>query len=222
MKKSQFGERLLTVFGHASHREIGEKIGVSRAAVGNYVDGRVPPIDTLLIIHEATNCNLHWLLTGEGPQVVSVQERDSALTRKLRSIAAEQSVAVFGDVDIAGPKVEERTLKLLTEFLLNQALERYGLSEGELISAADRNLAKKFSFVRDAPRTFEEQIREMIATGSAGKSVSQVAQGDDLRGIIRELVQEEISNARKVPVYTIDFGHREDEDEENVPRRKAG
>lgn len=61
-----FGERLKAAFNFASQAEIARKMGVSEAAVKNYIDGRVPNADKLLQIRALTNCNLDWLLTGEG------------------------------------------------------------------------------------------------------------------------------------------------------------
>lgn len=65
MKNTSFGERLLSAFGNAKQVEIAAKMGVSPSAVKNYVDGRVPDADKLLLIKKLTNCDLDWLLTGE-------------------------------------------------------------------------------------------------------------------------------------------------------------
>lgn len=65
---TSFGERLRTAFDNAKNAEIARKMGVSEAAVKNYVDGRIPDADKLIQIRNLTNCNLDWLLTGEGPQ----------------------------------------------------------------------------------------------------------------------------------------------------------
>jgi transcriptional regulator with XRE-family HTH domain len=69
---STFGERLRKAFDNASNAEIARKIGVSEPAVGNYVKGRIPDAEKLLQISNLTNCNLHWLLTGEGKQQAEV------------------------------------------------------------------------------------------------------------------------------------------------------
>ncbi len=61
-----FGERLKIAFSNAKNAEIARKIGVSEAAIKNYIDGRVPDADKLVKITSLTNCNLHWLLTGQG------------------------------------------------------------------------------------------------------------------------------------------------------------
>ncbi|MCW5959289.1 MAG: helix-turn-helix domain-containing protein [Pyrinomonadaceae bacterium] len=66
MPRSQFGARLKRVFDGATNQEIADKLGVTAPAVQNYVSGRIPDGEKLQRISAVTNCNLHWLLTGEG------------------------------------------------------------------------------------------------------------------------------------------------------------
>lgn len=70
MAKSAFGQRLKSLFDNAVNAEIAAKLGVSEAAVGTYVRGRIPDGRKLIEIAKLTNCNLHWLLTGEGPRYI--------------------------------------------------------------------------------------------------------------------------------------------------------
>lgn len=65
-----FGKRFKKAFGDAKNYRIAAQMGISDAAVKNYVDGRVPGPEALLKIHQLTGCNLHWLLTGEGSRRV--------------------------------------------------------------------------------------------------------------------------------------------------------
>lgn len=70
MAKSDFGRRLKEVFDNATNQEIARKIGVSPPAVQNYVNGRIPDGEKLILISSITKCNLHWLLTGQGDKYV--------------------------------------------------------------------------------------------------------------------------------------------------------
>ncbi|HYX72743.1 MAG TPA: helix-turn-helix domain-containing protein [Nitrososphaera sp.] len=73
---SNFGQRLKAVFGKAQNKEIAALLGVSNPAVSSYLRGRIPPAEKLVEIAGITGCNLHWLLTGEGPtQVIEDQEQ---------------------------------------------------------------------------------------------------------------------------------------------------
>lgn len=62
---NEFGKRLRHAFGNADNTTIAGKLEVTPAAVSNYFKGRVPDAEKLLLIAKLTNCNLHWLLTGE-------------------------------------------------------------------------------------------------------------------------------------------------------------
>jgi transcriptional regulator with XRE-family HTH domain len=70
-----FGERLRHAFQGATNIEISEQLKVSKSAVSNYVGGRVPDSETLIEISRLTKCNLHWLLTGEGPIFLNDREK---------------------------------------------------------------------------------------------------------------------------------------------------
>ena len=64
--QNSFAERLKEAFNQASNKFIADKLGVGKAAVTAYMQGRIPPYNKLIEISRITNCNLHWLLTGEG------------------------------------------------------------------------------------------------------------------------------------------------------------
>lgn len=64
---SPFGLRLREAFNGASNAEIQAKLGASsKSTVSNYMKGRIPDGETLIRIAQLANCDLHWLLTGEG------------------------------------------------------------------------------------------------------------------------------------------------------------
>ena len=65
-----FGERLKDAFSNRPNKEIAMLLGVSNPAVTAYLRGRVPPAEKLVEIAKSTGCNLHWLLTGDGPKRV--------------------------------------------------------------------------------------------------------------------------------------------------------
>lgn len=64
-----FGGRLREAFGGAKNVEIARRLGVTEAAVRNYLEGRVPPAETLLLIADRTSCSLDWLLINKGPRL---------------------------------------------------------------------------------------------------------------------------------------------------------
>ncbi len=103
MAKTPFGLRLKEVFDNATNQEIADILGVSAPAVQNYVSGRFPDGDKLLLIAKVTKCNLHWLLTGEGSRSLTTktQPTKDRLSEMVRQIVRDE----IGQKDI--PVVEE-------------------------------------------------------------------------------------------------------------------
>jgi repressor LexA len=116
-----FGDRLKKAFTGLSNRQIAEELGVSKSAVTNYMQGRIPPPEMLDSIARLTKCSLHWLITGEGPESVN----------GLRKIEQGEVPIYFG------PKEHEIIQKLASESkrtfedevreLLLERLEEMGL-----------------------------------------------------------------------------------------------
>lgn len=69
-KLRDFGIRLKKAFAFASNTEIARALKLSNSAISTYMDGRVPPAETLTEISRLTGYSIHWLLMGEGPERV--------------------------------------------------------------------------------------------------------------------------------------------------------
>lgn len=220
MEKTSFGERLKKAFGNAKQVEIARKMGVSESAVKNYVAGRVPDAEKLLLIKNLTNCNLHWLLTGEGDDLYTTGwggipiDEETDLYKLLYIVANEQGPIVFADAEI-GAKLQIKTTDLLMEYLLNVALLSFNLITKPLMSVSDWKRAQKFTFVADKAPSLDDQMREIVERILTGKSVSSVAQTDDIRDMIREIIREEIEPKR--PLVKHDFKQGQE-----TTQRKAG
>lgn len=131
MARSDFGERLKSIFHQDSNQRIAEKIGVSAPAVQNYKDGRVPPYETLLRIQAVTNCDLHWLLTGE-LKTRPRSEQDRGIEEIIREIVREELAAArpiqeLGTVDEfdldAAMQRNDSVMGVLTEWLHHEGRE---------------------------------------------------------------------------------------------------
>ncbi len=103
---SDFANRFSELFHGHKQREIAETLGVTDAAVRNYLGGRVPDAEKLQLIAEVTKCDLHWLLTGSGEKYRSLAERnvrneesfDRLLEERIRRIVREEISPVGGEV----------------------------------------------------------------------------------------------------------------------------
>ena len=83
--KDKFPERLRAAFNDARNIDIAGQLGVSKATVTLYMNGRLPPSDVLLKISEITGCSVHWLMTGQEPKWTRPAEAQP--TREARIIA---------------------------------------------------------------------------------------------------------------------------------------
>lgn len=157
MQKNPFGQRLKQVFDYATNKEIAGRLDVSEAAAQSYTAGRVPPAELLVKLAEVTNCDLHWLLTGEKSNDLSVSDRVLA---KLETVAREQADEIFADASIAGANRDQATLDLLVQFLIVTALVEFRVidSPADVMSAADLRRAGRFKLER---MTIDERIRQL-------------------------------------------------------------
>jgi hypothetical protein len=59
--------RLAFLRGTASNRAWAKTLGVSEAAVRNYLAGRIPPADFIQVVCERTGVSADWLVLGRQP-----------------------------------------------------------------------------------------------------------------------------------------------------------
>ena len=69
-----FGKRLKEAFQNKSNADIARSLGVSDSAVTTYMNGRVPSAQKLIKISNLNDCNLHWLLTGQGERLLRTEQ----------------------------------------------------------------------------------------------------------------------------------------------------
>lgn len=215
-----FEERLVQAFGGKNLKIIAEKLEINYHTLRNWAkETRDIPPDALRKIAKLTNISLNWLLLGEqNEQAAGISNLRSEISEKLEVIAKEQSRIIHGGADIAASdRAEAVTLRLLTEYLLDEALRSYNVTTESLLSDQDRKRAQKFTFVADRMPSIEEQIRKLVKKESGG--TAGLGASDEVRDIIRNIVQEEVGKSRKRRVYDLNVV---DESEEETTHRKVG
>ncbi|HYX71992.1 MAG TPA: transcriptional repressor LexA [Nitrososphaera sp.] len=116
-----FGKRLREAFNNASNADIARKLGVSEPGVKNYLDGRIPPAATLIIISSLTNRSIHWLLTGEGPKWASGQDQ-SGCEETLIYFGAKEQEIIADLAQTLGRSFDEQVRELVLESLIERGL----------------------------------------------------------------------------------------------------
>jgi transcriptional regulator with XRE-family HTH domain len=78
---SEFKTRFAVAVGNRAIPELAKKVGCSRAALGNYLNGRSKTIEALLLFQLAKELDVsaRWLLTGQG-----VKADESGQLRKIQ------------------------------------------------------------------------------------------------------------------------------------------
>jgi transcriptional regulator with XRE-family HTH domain len=61
------GDRLKKIMEGSSGREFANSLGKSPSTVDQYLKGRIPPADFIVLVCERHQVEPKWLLTGEGP-----------------------------------------------------------------------------------------------------------------------------------------------------------
>jgi transcriptional regulator with XRE-family HTH domain len=61
-------DRLKEIMGTSSGREFANSLGKSSTTVNQYLHGRIPPADFIVLVCERHQVEPRWLLTGEGPK----------------------------------------------------------------------------------------------------------------------------------------------------------
>lgn len=169
---SHFGERLRRAFGNAKNAEIARKLGVTESAVKNYIEGRIPDATRLLQIKDLTNCNLHWLLTGEeqpdtAPQ--KVLDLDSAFRDVVRRMIKEelaltlepaQDIGSVDEFDLeAAVKKYDNALPVIEDWYRHEGLAPPTFQDLRFSGWAEMSLEEKVLEVRNFRELFEAQRR---------------------------------------------------------------
>jgi len=116
MEDFDFKARFIEVCGTSQPRAISKMLGVSYQAAKNYLKGRLPGTNVLLIISEKTSCSIHWLLTGDGEKFIKTRrkKRKPILTDEMRAFVRRECLEVFGDLIGDSKEVSPQTVVILT------------------------------------------------------------------------------------------------------------
>ena len=199
MPRSAFGKRLKEVFGNATNQEIADKLGVSAPAVQNYVSGRIPDGEKLQTIAKVTNCNLHWLLTGEGESNNNKNKLtfDEVFESKFKQLITElnRTSSVSTSLDVKSNNVvfgefQKTVVQQLSE-LVERVLDAFKQAERDLPiwvkqviedfeygTLPDETLFREFVFY---PMNYLKTSTEWVLTGKGVRKYDSKTDGSDER-----------------------------------------
>ena len=71
IKNEGFTSRLIEACGSGRAADLQRSLNISYQAAKNYLTGRLPNTEMLMIISERTGVSIDWLLTGQGTKLVA-------------------------------------------------------------------------------------------------------------------------------------------------------
>ena len=103
-KTAEFVERFVDACGTSEPAEIQRLLNLPYQTVKNYLGGRLPKPDKLVLISERTSCSIDWLLTGRGNKYLDMSVlRDTPLpSGQMKAFVRSICVEVFNEF-IDGP-----------------------------------------------------------------------------------------------------------------------
>lgn len=115
-------KRLLEAFGTDNSAEIARQLNLKRQAIYRWRDGKNDPsISALLLISKKTGASLHWLLTGQGPRLITQSMNVSLESKEKKSV--EDLCAKLSERDKEALSLFLRGLQLLIDERLEKAKE---------------------------------------------------------------------------------------------------
>ncbi len=167
---STFGKRFLEAFGDKQKGEIADILGVSAAAVTNYLQGRIPDEEKLRKISDFTNCSIHWLITGEGEKYLNPGRHinlDVTFRELVRELIREeigapvQELGTIDEFDLASAiKKHDNAIPVLYEWYVHEGKPAPNLATLRHFDWKGKTIEQKIKDVRAARANLDHQ--EMI------------------------------------------------------------
>ena len=96
-KMADFTDRLIEVCGSSQPAEIAKLLNISYQAAKNYLEGRLPDSNVLIVIAERTPYSIGWLLTGRGEKLVNKKDA-LILSDEIRGFIKSECVKIIGEI----------------------------------------------------------------------------------------------------------------------------
>lgn len=96
----EFVRRFVEVCGSSQPAAVSRLLNISYQAAKNYLQGRLPDSNVLLVIARKTPYSVHWLLTGQGAKLVGNRsEQDTAIfSDEMKVLVRRECLGVIDEV----------------------------------------------------------------------------------------------------------------------------
>ena len=115
-------DRLCDACGSSRPADIQRTLKISYQTVKNYLNGRLPSAEMLILISERTGCSIDWLLTGRGKKILQGSASTSAppAARQIEESVRRICVEVINELNAANHPAQPKTVRLQSSELLSE------------------------------------------------------------------------------------------------------
>jgi hypothetical protein len=118
---SGFAIRFAEVCGTGRVSKIQRLLNIPYQSAKNYLNGRLPRPEVLMLISERTGCSIDWLLTGRGKKFLNEPvSQDTPLSTGQISMVRNICVEVINEMNGAQPTGQSRIVRLQSSELMSE------------------------------------------------------------------------------------------------------
>lgn len=119
-KNQDFIDRFVEACGSTRPSDIHQLLGIRYQTVRNYLHGRLPSAEKLILISDRTSCSIDWLLTGRGKKFIdTVKHPDTPQSSRQIESFVRSLVEVMND-EIGKQAAHLSTVTLQSSDLLSE------------------------------------------------------------------------------------------------------
>ena len=129
---TEFASRFADICGSSEAAKVQRLLNIPYQSAKNYLNGRLPQAEVLILISERTGCSIDWLLTGRGKKFLSGHATpDTPLSAgqiaSVRSICVEVINEMNGNTGPAQPRIVRlQSSELMSEKVPDEAVTSTG------------------------------------------------------------------------------------------------
>ncbi|MEO6655515.1 MAG: helix-turn-helix domain-containing protein [Pyrinomonadaceae bacterium] len=122
VQKREFIERFVDACGSSEPAEIQRLLNIPYQSAKNYLSGRIPQSDKLILIAMRTSCSIDWLLTGRGKKFAdALVSQDTTLpTGQMEAFVRRICVEVINEVSGSGNAAQPKVVILQSSELMSE------------------------------------------------------------------------------------------------------
>jgi phage repressor protein C with HTH and peptisase S24 domain len=126
---TDFANRFADVCGTAEAAKVQRLLNIPYQSAKNYLNGRLPQAEVLILISERTGCSIDWLLTGRGKKFLSgTLAPDTPLSAGQIASVRSICVEVINEMNGATAPAQSRIVRLQSSELMSEAVQDEALT----------------------------------------------------------------------------------------------